>query len=419
MDTMLSDTISRFNHEYLSTIEKSDNIFYSPYGIATVLSIAANGADGETKKELLHALGCEAVPNEEYGEFQKRFGKLYAKSVFLISSNLLLLGEKSVADAINPDFIKTVTNFYQSEIREADFAHDLAGERERIRAWVDEKTQHIIPDYQSVVTDDAVLNFLNVICFKGEWAHEFDEGLKDGVLSSRKLRHIFGNKDGSESNVKFMSKEFWCSIPYYEDEKYKGIALPYRKDWDKNQTATAMLVIMPKDENDRNIAEEWVSETVDYQREFMQSIKDSSDEIIVDVHLPKFELTTNHDVKKSLAKMGVNLAFSDFAEFSSMVDYGKIKDGVKIGSISHQAKIEVDENGTEAAAVTEMIPLFWGFFPIPTPRPRCHVEFHAYRPFLFIIQDLASGIDLFTGVVNKLYAHERKTIPLTNAISKT
>ena len=402
---MLNAVISRFNRKYLSAIDKSDNIFYSPYGPATVLSIAANGADGETKNELLHALCCEAVPNDYYGEFQKRLGAHYAKYVFMMSSNLLLIGKKSVADAMQRDFIKTVFNVFRSEIREVDFTHDLDIERERIRAWVDEKTQHIIPDYQSIVTAETVLDFLNVVCFKGEWEYEFEEGVRKDILSPRKLLHIFDNHDGSESKVKFMSGEFRSGIPYFEDNKYKGIALPYRKDWEENQTAAAMFVIMPKDENDRNISEKWANESADYQTQFLQSIKDKFDyneEIVVDVHLPKFELNTKHVVKKNLAKMGVNLAFSDFADFSSVVDYGKIKEGVKVGSISHEAKIKVDEKGTEAAAVTEMaMCVGCGFCENPNP-PSRYVEFHAYRPFLFVIQDLVSGIDLFMGVVNKL-----------------
>lgn len=402
---MLSEVIRRFNRKYLSTINKDNNILYSPYGIATALSIVANGTGEETKRELLNALCCDVIPNEEFGDYQKYLNFHHDNHIFMMSSNILLIGQKNIAEAINRDFIRMVFNTYRSDIREADFTN-LEVEQERIMAWVDEKTQHIIPNYQPLITAEAQLDFLNVVCFKGEWEFMFAEGINVGNKSTQMVPvHIFSNKDGTESNIRFMSKEFHRSIPYYEDDRYHGIALPYRQSLDEDKMAVAMYIVMPKEATDRNIADEWANETTEYQNRFLRLIKDnfdSDEDITIDVHLPKFEIYTTNNLKHNLMEMGVKLAFNDSADFGSMIDCKKFPDGLKIGDIRHQAKIMIDEKGTEAAAATEMIMMAGCLSPSILEHKTRYIEFHAYRPFLFIIQDLVSGIDLFTGVVNKL-----------------
>lgn len=379
----LSKTVNNFNWNYFKNLDKDKNIFYSPYSIAAAFSIVANGAKGQTQKEILTALNAKKIDalNGEFKNFRAAMQKNYNDGVTLSEADLILIDKKFIGKGIDKKFQDVVKKNYQAEIDAADFAGNPEGEIERIKNFVAESTNDFISDYQATVDADTVLDLLNVIYFKGSWQNQFD--------TSKTWKSFFTNNDGSKNRVEMMAKSFKENLAYFADENFVGIELPY-----KNNLA-AMYVILPVQENDLNIAEIWNNQEISYRENFLADIKNAPPfEGIVEVFIPKFELDIKNNLNEDLQKMGISRAFTNAAEFSNIVKNTRLK----ISQANHQAKIKVDEEGTTAAAVTEITML--EATAVATPPKR--IYFRADRPFLFVIRDRNSGIDLFTGVVNSL-----------------
>ena len=274
-----------------------------------------------------------------------------------------------------------------STIREADFSNNLTGEKQNISKWVADKTNNFVPNYNSIVTTNTILDILNVVYFKGNWEIPFE-----GYYTRD---DFFSNKDHSKEKVKMMNQSFNNRIKYYEDSKYKAIALPYKKD-DFKITVAAMYLILPVNSSDLNIADNWNKESLKYKNQFLENIRKAPTFYgDIYVRLPKFELDIENKIVDNLKSIGVQRAFTNNAEFFQMVNNASLK----IDNVNHRAKVKVDETGTEAAAVTEVAMVETS---ADEPMTRVIKYFYADRPFLFVIVDVESGVELFTGVVNKL-----------------
>ena len=377
----LSTSVDAFCWKYFATLDKNENIFYSPYGINAALSILANGASGDTLKELLSTL--EADNLENLNDVHKNFSEFVAKSYDnFAESNLLLIDKKIIGRGLDKNFQHIVSDVYKSDVREANFSGDIDRERKKISHWVSDKTRGFIPDYKSIATADTLTDLLNVVYFKGKWAIPFK--------ARNTAPQNFKNCYGLIKEVDMMHEVFDNKIAYQENDKFKGIKLPYS---DK----AAMYLIMPKDDNDLNIAETWNEETSSARADFLDKLSNSyvfSGEVVVS--LPKFELDIENNLVENFKAMGIKKAFTDDAEFFNVVN----DTSLKIDNAQHRAKIKTDEQGTEAAAVTEIIMVETSAAPDFEPPQR--VYFIAERPFMFLIRDIESGVTLFAGVVNKL-----------------
>ena len=343
-EVALSPSVNEFCWKYFATLNRNENIFYSPYGINAALSILANGATGDTQTEILHALNTDNVAalNDGHKRFSDFAATNYGKT--FAEANLLLIDKK-------------------------------------ITRFVNEKTHGFIPDYKSIATADTLTDLLNVVYFKGDWAIPFNARYTE--------KADFTNRDGSKSTVDMMGKTFDEEIAYRADENFCGIKLPYSAN-------AAMLLILPTDENSLDVAELWNNQPVEYRESFLDTLQRSYpfDGKVV-VRLPKFELDIENGLVDDLKSIGIKKAFDNDAEFFNIVNDTPLK----IGNAKHRAKVKVDEQGTEAAAITEVV-MLEGAMPYPDRPPKI-VYFEAERPFLFVIRDVQSGVTLFAGVVNK------------------
>ena len=383
VSTNLSKNVNAFNWKYFSQLDKTKNIFYSPYSIAAAFSIVANGATAQTQKEILTALNAKTIKdlNGDFEDFQKYIEKNYRNDTILKEADLILVNKNFIGKGINSKFKKAVENSYNCEIDAADFTGNVDAEKARIKNWVAKNTNNFIPNYEALINPETIVDILDVIYFNGKWASAFDK--------SKTWKSDFKNRNGKKSKVQMMSKTFEDSIAYYADEKFMAVAVPY-----KNNLA-AMYVILPLDENNLNVAESWNAEEISYRENFLANLKNvSSFHGKVEMFIPKFELDIKAALNENLQAMGINLAFTDNAELNNIVK----KMQLKISKATHQAKIKVDEAGTEAAAVTE-VTMVESTAIAPSSRV---VYFRADRPFLFVIRDVNSEVDLFTGVVNEL-----------------
>lgn len=376
----LSTSVDAFCWKYFATFDRDKNIFYSPYGINAALSILVNGASGETLKEIILALEADNVQN--LNECHKNFSEYAAKNYDnFAEANLLLIDKKVIERGLDENFKRVVNEIYGSEVREADFENNLEDEKQKISRWVSEKTKSFIPDYKSIATKATLTDLLNVVYFKGKWAIPFKARATED--------NTFTNCDGSEATVSMMNKVFKDSIAYHEDEKFKGIELPY-------SDGAAMYLIMPVDKS-LNVAEAWNNESLSYRTDFIKGLSRSSNfdgEVVV--RLPKFELDIENNLVENFKSIGITKSFTDDAEFFNIVN----DTSLKIGNVQHRAKIKVDEEGTEAAAITEVVMVEATAAP-DFDEPRT-VYFIADRPFLFVIRDVKSNVTLFAGIINKL-----------------
>ena len=381
----MKNLVNYFSWNYFSKLNHNENIFYSPLGIVTALSIIANGASGNTQSNILQALRVNNIEglNMAFENFLRDIRINYRDGKKFFPSNLITIAQDFVTAPLNAEFKNIVEGVYNSDIRSADFKNNLEIVRPKISEWIDEKTEHFITNYNSQVTIDTLMNLLTVVYFKGDWDKPF--------IANDTHEENFHNVDKSKCKVEMMSKKF-SDLRYFTDKNYKAVELPYKKNF--GQTIVAMYLIISEKEF---TLDSWINESIDYKENFLRSLM-SADFKEVKLKMPKFNLDIENRIKEILIAMGIDKIFNEDANFSNMI-YNL---HLKIDEINHRAKIKIDETGTEAAAVTESIMLL-----AMPPQFSDVKEFYIDRPFAFVIRDINSGVDLFVGVVNNLSKGDR------------
>jgi len=247
-----------------------------------------------------------------------------------------------------------------------NFATDAEGARKTINAWVEKQTRDKIKDLiQPGVLDSLTrLVLTNAIYFKGDWASPFKkDGTKDGD---------FFAADGQKVAAPMMHQT--GHFGYLDGGELQALEMPYKGD------ALSMVVLLPKAKDGLPALEKKLSATSAVV--WIAGLRKQQ----VQVAMPRFTTTAEFMLKETLSAMGMTDAFSDRADFSGM-------DGVKdlfISAVIHKAFVDVNEEGTEAAAATAVVMKSTG---MPAPP----VEFRADHPFVFLIRDTRSGCILFVG----------------------
>jgi len=379
--TVPSGSVNGFGWGFMDSAGDG-NILFSPYGLYVALGMLSNGAEpgSPTESEVLGALGSEDIDSlnaylDSILDAAGTFG-----STRFDSSSMVLVDPSALSDPgtqLDEGFVKAVARYCEAVVSEADFSGDLEKVKRSIAEWVRLKTDGMIPDYRSIATEGTVCDILNVVCFEGQWLRSFEPG--------RTYDEMFRNSDGTETSVPMMHRDF-SGIRYYEDGRYRGLELSYDTT---REGGISMHIVLPQDGSSVNTLEAWSSESVEYRESFMRSLS-SAEPVDAAVTLPKFTMSSSYDLKVVLSKMGLETSFSDLAEYTGIID-GRV---LKVDSGKHQAVITVDEDGTEAAAVTEISMKDTSVGPgydIPKVDFRCDI------PFVFTITEGSTGIDFFMG----------------------
>lgn len=348
------------------------NQFFSPYSISVALAMTQAGARGQTAAQMartLHLPVGNVAPL--FAELQGALHAARSGKIELESANALWAQEKY---PFSKAYQRRVERHYGAQVRQVDFTdkEKAAQACAQMNAWVAAKTRHMIPQIISsdALSPDTRLILMNAIYFKGEWAKPFEAG--------ETRDEPFTLLSGSTVTVPLMRGERSCF--YGEDEQVQVIDLPYHGH------ALSMLVVLPRRKDGLS--------SLSLTQAKLNAWRKSLCYQEVKVFLPKFKLDASYDLNTTLKGMGLSDAFSDTAaDFSGMQADGR-KD-LYINQISHKAKVEVDEQGTKAAAVTDNTYLINGISPEPPPPP----TFRADHPFLFLIHDRHSGAILFMGRV--------------------
>lgn len=342
-----------------------ENLFISPYSIFTALGMTYNGAAGTTQKAMADCLGISQMPlgrlNPAVLELKNRLSATPKVEVLIANS---LWARKGIT--FNPQFIATNQRFYQAEVTNLDFSSPQA--LTRINNWVREKTKEKITSIIENIKPEAVLFLLNAVYFKGRWQEEFDP--------KRTQERDFYLIDGTKKKVPMMFRS--DRFNYLETEKFQAVELPY------GDGKMSMFIFLPKEGSS---LQQFISElNIKDLKKWLTDFSSERGELL----LPRFKVEYKTSLNNYLKQLGMAEAFDlERANFSLMA---KSKLRFAIGDVLHKTFVEVNEEGTEAAAVTsvEMV-----MSAVPTNRFRMVVD----HPFFFLIRENETGIILFAGAV--------------------
>ena len=342
----------------------------------TALLLAANGAEGETQRQIcaLTDVSDLAAANAKTKSDIERYSQ--SDIIKLSSANSIWINSSRTDSRFSSVYENTVKEYYGAE---AGIVDDTDAQK-TINGWVSDKTNGKIPSILD--SSDFDVSLINAVYFKGAWQNEFSEYAT--------AKDTFHNADGSTSETDFMNDRGWYD--YYEGaDGTKIVRLAYKNHIDRfsddgdyigSETTpvnAAMYIILS------DSFEEHPEQTI---AEAMRGGKQSS--TYLDLSIPKFKFDYSASLADTLKMLGMERAFDDDAEFSPMLDR-QVRGGLRITEVLHKTYIDVNEKGTEAAAVTAMSLAGASLPPEPVP-------FKADKPFTFVIcDDSNDGEVLFAG----------------------
>ncbi len=367
---------NQFAFEYYSHLKNREtgNIFFSPFSISSALVMTYEGAREQTAKEMQSVLHFPADDNLRRTEYLKIFNELNKKDkkYELNIANALWAQEDY---QFLSDYIDTVEKYYGGKTNNLDFVKDPEGSRVTINDWVEKQTKDKIKDLipQGVINDMTRLVLTNAIYFKGEWVKQFD---KENTTDED-----FRINENDSVKVPMMQRtDEEAEFNYAENKDLQILEMPYSGE------DLSMLILLPKNDDLAKVENSLSTENLAQWKKDLKKQR-------VEVFVPKFKFETKYLMTEDLKAMGMPTAFGLGADFSGM-------DGKKdlfISAVIHQAFVEVNEEGTEAAAATGVVMMLGA---LPGEETKIPV-FRADHPFIFLIQEKNSGNILFVGrVVN-------------------
>lgn len=347
-------------------IDKKDNLLISPLSIMLALSMTANGADGETKKEMETALGMSV------DELNKYFYS-YVNSLPQEEKNELYIANsiwfKDSSDfTANESFLQTNADYYGAGAFKSPFDKTTADD---INNWVAQNTDNMIKDMVDEIPSRAVMYLVNSLSFEAEWSNPYTKKQVDTAN--------FTNADGTSSEAKFMSQTLFR---YIECENASGFIKPYKNE------RFAFAALLP----DEGISVSELINSLDGKK--LQQVLGNVSSTEVRTSMPKFEAEYNTEMSKALKKMGVKTAFdADNADFSGL---GTARDNIFINRVLHKTYISVAEKGTRAGAATVIEMAKKTAFSDDSKTVVLN------RPFVYMIIDCKNNIPIFIGALNQI-----------------
>jgi serine protease inhibitor len=360
---------TRFGFKLFSEILKEDrqkNVFVSPSSVALALAMTYNGAGGETKQAMANALELQGMTLEEVNQANANLKQVLQDAdpkVQLSIANSLWASQEI---SFNPDFIRRNESFYDAKVETVDFRNPAAPEQ--INNWVKESTRGKISQIVDKINPDQAMFLLNAIYFKGNWTEKFNK--------SQTQERPFYLADGTQKNHPLMKQNGKYS--YYETDKFQAVSLPYGNE------RLSFYVFLPKSkaglpEFEKSLnAQNWQTWMTQFRK------RQGS------IQIPRFKMSYDVDLNGVLSALGMQVAFdANNANFS-----GLSSAKTKIDQVKHKTFVEVNEEGTEAAAVTSV-----GIMPTSIQIGQEPFNLVVDRPFFCAIRDNQTGEILFMGSI--------------------
>jgi len=367
----LSAGYTEFGFNLFSEVEKKNkgkNIFISPASVAFALSMTGNGAQGNTGDAMAEVLQFKGMGLEEVNLLNKLLMEELERSGSKI--------ELSIANSLwckpdikfKPDFIGRCEKFYSAEVSNKF-------ETNAINGWVKEKTKDKISKIIDKIPEEAILYLINAIYFKGTWAYEFDKKKTEA--------RDFYLLNGSKKKYPLMSQR--RDFSYYRGDKFQAVNLPY------GDGSTSMYIFLPDEKT--GLSEFKKNLTEKNWEQWMKSFQVKEGDIL----LPRFKIEYELLLNDSLSSLGMGIAFDQSkANFRNMCEFSS-EENVYISRVIHKTFVEVNEEGTEAAAVTAVEIGLTSTSVNQKPPDRFYMLVD--HPFFFVIRDNKTGLILFMGSI--------------------
>ena len=372
---------NQFAFDLYSELAKTEkeNIFYSPYSISAALAMTYEGAKGKTAeeiKEVFHFPETSVLRpnyaaiynkiNEDNKEYQLSTG-----NALWVQQDYLLLN----------DYSEAVERYYGGKASNVDFIKETEKSRQTINSFIEEQTNNKVKELIPAGQVDYLTRLVitNAIYFKGTWEWEFDKS------DTRDKNFYITPENVVKTPMMYMDSDK-ATFNYADLEKLQILELPYKGD------KISMLILLPKQgeaydyEKGEKITYNYNLEDIELSSEKLNEYKSEMQETKLSaIYLPKFKFDTKYFMVSTLSEMGMPTAFSMQADLSG-IDGSQ---NLYIQNVIHQAFVQVDEKGTEAAAATSIM------IGIKSAMPSN--VFRADHPFIFIIQEKETGNILFMG----------------------
>lgn len=359
---------NRFGLELFQSVLKNEdtgkNVMISPLSATLALAMTYNGAAGSTKTAFENVFHFNGLSDTEINQ------SLYnlCQALTSVDKQVTLKIANSIwyrkGFTVEQSFLNTDKKYYQAEIQPLDFNNPNSVNI--INHWVDEQTQHKIPKIVNKINSSDVLLLINAMYFKGSWRNKFDK--------ANTKNRPFHLSNGEMKNVPTMSQELEVSVLH--SNLFTAVELPYGRG------NYSMVLLLPNE--NKTLQEVEDSLTQDSWQRWMAEF---SEPFKLTVQLPKFKFDYARTMTDDLKRLGLGIAFSDTADFTKINPEG----GLNISGVKQKTFIEVNEEGTEAAAATVVLVEY-------TSGLQNIIAFD--RPFLFAIKEKYTGAILFIGRIN-------------------
>ena len=373
---------NRFTLNFLKTVNEADqsgkSFIYSPLSITYVLGMVNDAATGETERELEQTLGFHEGGIKAVNDYCKKLIEGLPKVDEMVTLNIANAIFVNKDYTLKEQFQQDMQTYYDAKAETLDFSSPQT--LNHINGWCNEKTNGMIPTILDEVDPDMVSYPLNAIYFKADWASKFDQ--------KNTKEETFTTEKGS-TTLPMMHQN--VLISYLKTNTYSAVILPYGSSlWN-------MTILLPeKGKTTDDIINEVTQSSILNNPGWCETGGNFFKGYEVDLKLPRYETDSDTDkleggLVRLMQKMGIKLAFdSYYAEIPNMCDRP-----VYIDMMRQKAKIKVNEEGSEAAAVTVagIQTLSMAHEPIEYPK----ATFHANRPFVYVIREASSGVILFVG----------------------
>jgi serine protease inhibitor len=343
-------------------LETVNNLFISPFSVDMALSMTLNGANATTKTGMINTLGFSGQETSAINDYNK-----------LLLNQLQSLDEQVTFNIANsiwytntfnpiPAFLTVNQNYYNAEVSPLDFSSPSAVTT--INNWVSAKTNNAIPTIVDKISANDVMYLINALYFKGAWRNQFD--------SSKTTDQNFYKEDQNVVNCKMMTQE--NSFPCYSNDICSAIEMPY------GQGNFVMTIMLP------NTGKTTADLIAAFTADNWKTINDGLIARKVQINLPRFKLCYEASLNGLLSSMGMADAFNSMlADFTGINAGGRLY----ISDVKHKTMVDVNEEGTVAAAVTSVI--------ITTTVSMLPYVINVNKPFVFVISEKSTGAILFTG----------------------
>lgn len=386
-DYTVTDGINDFSVQLLrESAKEGENDLVSPLSVYTALAMQTGGAANETFEEMNRVLsgGTKQLPMDDIDAFMHNYIENINGGDILHTANSIFVMDNPGLH-MKQTFIDSIRNNYFAEVFNGPANNDTV---DKINGWVNENTHEMIPTIlpPDSLSEDTMSVLLNAVAFEAEWANQFE---KSDIRTKN-----FTNIDGTTSKADYLCGE---ADYYISDEHSVGFIKTYkgRRAWSDERAQIVdyerygFVAILP----DEDMGVDGYLAQMDDAT--IKELVDARSYNEVDVELPKFSYDCTYNMNKPLAALGMPTAFdANNADFSNMATHN---DGnIYISSIIHKTFIDLDENGTKAAAVTAIIDEINSVMPMDKELIKLD------RPFIYAIYDMNNDVPVFVGTVKKL-----------------